>query len=332
MARCSGSTVASVRCVGSASVTQAAQHTEHCYKFPMASQTSSNATSVWIAAVALGVAVLSLLLQWFPAVATEMPTATPATTPGESRQNDSRPMNRVLASPGDWSVLVDRVDQLEARSKASSASNGANRTEAPVRDVAQPNADWVEQVHALEVRVANLEAQQTQAREVAKGLVAPDAITSTLAVLLASRGVVTKVGDIEALQANMATFGQIVADPAAGDWDRIEAYRGMLTFGFESPDQCVAAMPHLASFLMRSDDEKARRSAAGMLQTYKNPSIAATLMAAYQREQVASVRAAIVGSMLQLRDDPGIRQTLESAIAREDDQELVKRIRRALGN
>lgn len=140
----------------------------------------------------------------------------------------------------------------------------------------------------------------------------------------------TKVGDVEALQSNMATFGEIVADATARDWDRIEAYRGMLTFGFAAPEECVAAMPGLASLLMSSSDEQARQSAAGMLTSYKNPSIAATLMAAYQREQVATVRLAIVSSMLPLCDDPGIRQTLQRAISRERDQELAKRIRRAL--
>lgn len=302
-------------------------HDHFGYNNCMVERTSDTRISTWLAGLALAAAALSLLLHWPTAdVQPSQPRVDASSDPND--RQESQPNNTVAspvaASRDNWSDLADRIARLEDHNTGAKAEF-SQRTNA-----AQPVDGVVAKLAALEVRVANLESQQEKERATAAGLVAPDAITSTLAVLLAARGVVTKVGDVEALQANIATLGQIVADGTAKDWDRIEAYRGMLTFGFESPEVCKAAMPHLASLLLTSADEKARKSAAGMLQTAKNPRIAGTLMAAYERETSAAVRASILQTLRNYRDDPSVRQTLQSALKRERDPTVIKLIRTAL--
>lgn len=245
--------------------------------------------------------------------------------PGDSSAGDS---DGSFATADEVRRLARRVTRIEAQQSA--LPKPANTSTQPGGRTPAAIASTDPDLSRLASRIASLEQAQANAQEKAKGLADPDAIPSTLAVLLASRGVITKPGDIEALQANMTTFGMVVADESATDWDRIEAYRGMLTFGFDSPDACVAAMPHLVDLLLTSRDAKARHSAAVMLQVYKNPSIAGKLMAAFEREDNATARAEIIGAMLQLAGDPGIRQTLRAAQKRKLNTALQKRIRSAL--
>jgi len=237
----------------------------------------------------------------------------------------------------EFRALVDRIDRLE---RAVAAVAGAAQTPPPATDAAPTalarapaavaDAATSRQLAELSTRLANLEAAQRKSNEAAKALAQPDSIPAALAVLLAARGVVTKVGDIEAIQQNLPVLAAIAADGTASDWDRIEAYRGMLMFGFGDPQACIEAMPGMAQLLTTSSDAKARRSAAAMLRNYRNPAIADTLIVALQREQDPETRGEIVESMLQLVEDPGVRQAMQEALRTETSARIRKLIESAL--
>ncbi|MFN3242830.1 MAG: HEAT repeat domain-containing protein [Planctomycetota bacterium] len=232
--------------------------------------------------------------------------------------------------------LQARVTRLEGQPAATSARPQPDDRPSEPTTASTPiersavDVALRQQLAELTTRLHNLEQAAARDTQQRRSLAEPDSIPAALAVLLASRGVVTKVGDIEAIQQNLGVLAAIAADPTCGDWDRIEAFRGMLTFGFDEPETCAAAAPGLASLLLTSTDAKARRSAAAMLLNYADPAISNTVLTAFSREPDAAVRSALLPVLLKLRDDPSVLQLLQQAAANDPDPGLRTRIAKAL--
>lgn len=244
------------------------------------------------------------------------------------------------ASRAELEELTARIARLErapapaagpspAAAAPREADPNGTRPQSPRRDAVDVATQ--QRIAELTTRIHNLEAAQQREDDRKQSLAAPDSIPAALAVLLASRGVVTKVGDIEAIQQNLDVLASIAGDASCGEWDRIEAFRGMLMFGFAEPEKCAAAMPGVAGILLTSKDSKARRSAAAMLGNYDNPAITNTVLAAFGREPDREVRAALLPVLLKLRSDPTVLQLLRQAAKNDPDEDLRARIAKALG-
>jgi hypothetical protein len=252
------------------------------------------------------------------------------------------------SSPPDADMQGDEISGLQARVAALESALAERRREVgialdPAVDPVRPRPETtaldeaeltdsqrLTTLREIELRLANLEAANAKAAAVTKALAAPSSIPAALAVLLASRGVVTKVGDIEAIQRNLNVLAALAADSSRSDWERIEAYRGMLMFGYDEPQKCIDAMPDIAAILLSSSDAKARSSAAAMLSTYENPLIMGTVLTAFETERDVATRGAILQALRPFLSDPAVQRALANAAAKEPNKELRARIRKAI--
>lgn len=284
-------------------------------------------TSQQSAVAATGLSLVALAVAVTALVRDTRPASPPPSTP------------EMLMTRGDLEDLESRLASLESRPQqsttrppAGSSTPAPTSTRRPVESsVSGTNdAQFSRMIEELNIRVANLEKASERAADQKRSLAQPDSIPAALAVLLASRGIVTKVGDIEAIQANLDELAALSADTTRDDWDRIEAYRGMLMFGYDHPDKCEAAEPGIAAILLSSRDPKARRSAAAMLSSSSNPLVTNTMLAAFSQDADSEVRAALANVLLNRRADPIVLNALRRAAKTEPDDALRARLIKAL--
>ena len=214
------------------------------------------------------------------------------------------------------------------RSHASTAEESSTKpAAAPDRRLATSFDS--NRIDDLEARVSRLELAAEAVRREQDRFVDPDGIPARLAVLLASRGVMTKIGDIEAIIENATTLADLVRDPLRSDWDRLEAYRGLLMFpGDQQARETRRSLIELAS---ASPDPKARRTAMGLLTNHMAPELAPALEALFYRESDTAVKKAIVQHLLRVGDDPVARRALQDLEPGLSDDTLRESVRAALG-
>ncbi|MFK7741828.1 MAG: hypothetical protein AB8H80_16040 [Planctomycetota bacterium] len=302
----------------------------------MGSSDSASKLGLGVAAAALAVAGLALLRTF----ATD-PTQPPSPAPEESPAEPARTAQRRAPTPnvattnatksGYGATGTPSVEDLRQRLSQLEAVVGRTPSGSP-RAAAANNADTVALLRDIEIRLAALEQSNGRRTGSKLGLADIDNIRSALAVLLSSRGVRIKATDVQALQSEQSqrTLGAVAQDRSYSDWERIEAYRGMMMFGFEHPKAGLDAMGGMTDVLLTSRDAKARASAAGMLSYNANASTAPALLAALQAEQDPATQAALATTMFKLKDDTGIRAALQQLQARTKSTELKRKISRAL--
>lgn len=278
------------------------------------------------ASLALSGAALALSLV---ALLREPSPAGPEEAPGLSDANSAAAALAPPASSGELSQA--RLQRLEDRLRAlEQRPEGVARREAPSPqpELSAPVVEgWsASQRRAFEERLARLELRASAADGVARELADPQAIPARLAVLLASRGVVTEIGDIEAIRQNAGVLVTLVGDGRAQDWDRLEAYRGLLMF--QTDEEARAARGGLLDLLDSSleVEVEVRKRCLALVSNFMDADLAPRLESSFFRESDSEVRGAIVSRLAQCVEDARARQALESIAQRCEDEALVLRI------